>query len=194
MKKIFAALMASAIAVPAFAGSPSAPLTEPVIQPAAPAPAMPAARNWTGFYGGAQLGYGDVNSPNGSGAIGGVHLGYLHDFGGFAAGGELDLNAARLSLDSGGRLDELHRLKLRGGATFDNVFVYGVAGYGYASTDNTSGLGSDDGWLGGIGAEVALDNNWRVGGELLHHRLRDFNGSGENLSTTTAQVRTSFRF
>ncbi|WP_114964406.1 outer membrane protein [Alkalilacustris brevis] len=193
MKKLYVALLASAIAAPAFAGSPTAPLSEPVIQPAAPAP-VARARDWTGFYGGAQLGYGNVKSPNGSGAIGGVHLGYLHDFGGFAAGAELDLNAARLSLDQGGRLDELHRLKLRGGATFDNVFVYGVAGYAYASTDSTAALGSDNGWLGGIGAEVALDNNWRVGGEILHHRLRDFNGGTENLSTTTAQVRTSFRF
>ncbi len=185
-----AAGLATAMTGAAFAGSPAAPLAEPVI---APPPAAPVARNWTGFYGGARLGFGDLGRDvSGSGAIGGLHLGYLQDFGGFAAGVEAGFDLGDIDVDGTPfTADRVGRLGVRGGVTTGDIFAYGVAGGVRARVD---GLGTDNGWYGGLGIEYALDDNWRVGGEVLHHRFSNFANSGLGVSVNTLQARVSFRF
>ena len=192
-RKLLAIALSMAVAAPALAGSPTPPMEEPpVAAPPAATPPIPVSRDWTGAYVGGRLGFGDLGSGvSGSGAIGGLHAGYLYDFGGFAAGVEGSYDAARISVNLGGRLQEVGRLGLRAGPTFGDVFVYGAAG---AARAQVSTVGSDTGWYGGIGAEVAIDRNWSVGGELLHHRFRNFNGTGVNVDANTLQARVSFRF
>jgi len=120
MKKYlrYAALPAF-FAAPAFAGNLQEPVVEPVI--AAPVQVQPIS-DWTGFYLGAQAGYGDVSSigtgnqdlsnyfddiPVGAGfaqgfslspdgGLGGLHAGYLHDVGQLVIGGELDYDWSNL--------------------------------------------------------------------------------------------------
>ena len=94
MKHIAALAVGSALMAPlaAFAGGVSQPVPEPVV--AAPVVTVAPTTNWTGFYGGASLGYGDINTntniANGSGVIGGILGGYRYDFGNWVAGAEAD--------------------------------------------------------------------------------------------------------
>ena len=188
------ALGAGVAATPLAAGAPGAPMTEPVVSaPPSPAPAPRLTADWTGAYVGAGLGWGrSASGASGSGAIGGLHLGYLHDFGGFAAGVEGSYDAARIQTGLGGRIDQVGRLGVRAGATAGDLFVYGTAGATRARV--SGGIGSDSGWFGGIGAEYRLTPQWSVGGEILHHRFSDFNSSGVNVNANTVQARVSFRF
>lgn len=92
MRTILTMLAVTAMGTtPALAGSPVAPPQDPVI--AAPAPVISASPDWTGFYGGAQLGWGnvDTNIPGVSGddMIGGLTFGYDYDLGDWVVGGGL---------------------------------------------------------------------------------------------------------
>lgn len=189
---------ALALPMPALAGSIAQAPAEP--QVAAPAPMMTMARDWTGFYGGGQLGYVDLGSDvRGDGALGGLHLGYLQDFGnGFAAGVEGSYNWANgVSISSGGvstgtSLSQVARLGARAGVITNDFFIYGTAG---AARARVPALGNDTGPFGGVGVEYALTDNLRIGGEILYHDFgSNFAGSGLGASATSAQARVSFRF
>lgn len=191
-----AAVIGLAMGGGALAGSPAPAPADPVVAPP-PAVAPVMGRDWTGFYGGARLGWGNLGRDvDGDGAIGGLHLGYLQDFGGFALGVEGGYDAARISATAEdgsdvGRLNEVWRLGARAGVTTGDIFAYGVAG---AARARIGGVGSENGWYGGVGLEYAFDDNWRIGGEILHHRFSDFAGSGLGVSANTLQGRVSFRF
>lgn len=103
-----AAIPALLLAAPAFAGNLEEPVVEPVI--AQPVQVQPIS-DWTGFYLGAQAGYGKASSINADanslldlthdafslkpdGGLGGVHAGYLYDLGQWVVGGELDYDWA----------------------------------------------------------------------------------------------------
>jgi opacity protein-like surface antigen len=92
MRPVAALLLATTFAGPALAGGPTVVEPEPVI--AAPPAAVPASYDWSGFYAGAQIGYGDISTDpavlEGDGLLGGIHAGYRFDFGQFVAGAELD--------------------------------------------------------------------------------------------------------
>ena len=82
MKKLAIILTASALSAPAFAGGLSSPVVEPIVTPA-PAPVYMPSTDWSGFYAGGQVGYGDIDSNgaglDGHGWGGGVHAGYRWD-------------------------------------------------------------------------------------------------------------------
>jgi opacity protein-like surface antigen len=188
----FGVLMSGA----AFAGSPAAPAAEPVVASPAPVVVPSVARDWTGFYGGGRFGWGDLGrDASGDGVIGGLYLGYLYDFGGWALGVEGGYDAADIDVEAGGAtvgsLDEVWRLGVRGGVTTGDIFAYGTAGVARARVSN---IGSENGWYGGLGLEYALDDNWRLGGEVLYHRFDDFGPTAVNVSATTIQARLSYRF
>ena len=120
---------------PAFAGSASAPAPDPVVSAPAPAPApAPASPDWTGGYVGGQLGYGnvDTNAPgvDGDGAIGGLVMGYDYDFGQWVAGAGLDYDWADIGLGAGNpTVENVLRVKLRGGYKLGNGLLYGTGGW-----------------------------------------------------------------
>jgi outer membrane immunogenic protein len=193
----------------ASAGTLAAPVTEPVV--AAPAPVVAMRDPWTGPYVGAQLGWGelglrfrgepgfidpgaDVARLTRSGWLGGLHIGYLQGFGNWAAGIEGSYDHARIRLPGGARVSSVAALKLRAGPTFDNFFLYGTVGVSNIRLRGGGESSSDSGWLAGIGGEVRLDDNWRVGAEILQHRIRNFDSSGVRVRLTTAQLRVSYRF
>lgn len=197
MRSIAALLATVAFAGPALAGGPTVVEPEPVIT--APVEPVIASADWSGFYAGAQLGYADVDSNgaglDGNGWLGGVHAGYRWDFGQYVAGAELDYDSADIDLGgTGATLDDVARIKLMGGAEFGNSLLYATAGAAYAdATVGTASL-SDNGWFIGAGMDVAINDSWTVGGELLQHQFDDFDGSGVDLDATTLKAKVSLRF
>ena len=193
--------IATSLCAPAFAGGMSEPSPEPMVAPVIFAPVT---ANWTGFYAGAQLGYGDVSgdlpttplstSLDGNGAIGGLHAGYRYDFGQFVTGVELAYNTANIDLGTAGELDSVTQLKLMGGYDLGQTLVYATAGAAHAKTTIGGVDRSDNGWLIGVGMDYAINDAWTLGGELTHHRFDDFDGTGADVRANLLQVKLGYRF
>lgn len=186
--------LSAALALPLHAGSPEPAPAEPSIAPPATSMPAPQPRNWTGGYIGGQFGYGDLGrNLSGDGPIGGLHLGYLQDFGnGFAGGIQASYDWGDLGISGlPNRVRQVGRIGARGGAVVDDFFIYGTLG---AARARVPGIGSETGPYGGIGIEYALNDSWRLGGEVLYHRFSNFAGTGLGVSATTVQARASFRF
>ncbi len=195
MKFISSLVVATALSAPAFAGGMAEPVAEPMVAPVIMAPVS---ADWTGFYVGGQLGYGDVSSNvvgvDGNGAIGGVHAGYRYDFGQFVAGAELAYNGASIDLNPTSKLDSVTQLKVMGGYDLGSTLVYGTVGAAYAKA-NLGGVDrSDNGYLVGLGMDYAINDQWTVGAEFAHHRFNNFDATGTDIRANTAQVRVGFRF
>jgi len=181
----------------AFAGSLAEPIVEPVATPVFEPVAV--STDWTGFYGGLNLGYGDVDTNigvNGDDMTYGLHVGYDYDFGNnFVLGAELEYDKADIDLtDADGAVaadvDSVTRLKLRGGYDLGRTLVYATAGVAEVDTS----LGSENGEFFGVGVAYKVTESFTVGGEVLEHRFDDINGSGVDADATTFNVRGSFRF
>ena len=194
MKKAVSLIAASAMfAAPAFAGTieptPAEPVIAPAVEPVAVGP------DWTGFYGGAQLGYGDVDTnvagADGDGLVGGVTIGYDYDFGDVVLGGGLDYDMTDISLAPGTDVDSIWRAKVRGGLKVGNGLPYITAGYAQADVNT---LGSDDGYFVGAGYEHMVSDQFSVGGEVLYHEFDNYNNTLVDVEATTVQVRGTFRF
>ncbi|WP_233557413.1 outer membrane protein [Rhodophyticola porphyridii] len=201
-RHIFALPMAFVVAAgtgPALAGNlDPAPMEQPVVV-AQPAPVF-AGNDWTGFYLGGQLGYGDVGTGgaanvDGDGGFAGIHGGYMWDFGNTVIGAEIDYDFSEMELDAGaGTIDEVGRLKLRAGWDAGNTLIYGTVGAANAAA-NIGGVDYDDtGWLAGAGLAYDLGNSWLVGGEILYHEFEDFDSTGIDVDVTTISARVSYRF
>lgn len=151
------------------------------------------AGDWTGGYGGIQLGYADVstNVPgvNGNGAIYGLTAGYDYDMGNWVIGAGIDYDWTDVSLGAVS-VDNVGRLKLRAGYDTGPGLAYGVLGAARVYTS----AGDDSGWLVGVGYEHMITNNVSLGGEVLYHQFNNFLGSTTDIEATTLQVRTTFRF
>lgn len=202
MKTLLAAssILLATVSTAALAGSVGDTVVEAPVTYTAPAPAP--SLDWTGFYGGVQLGYGDVNTDNivggdGDGAIGGIHGAYLYDYGDYVIGGEVDINAADIEFGPGGTgdIDSLTRLKLKAGYDFGNTLVYGILGAAYADTSIGGGDFSDTGFVVGAGVDYMFTPQWVVGGEVLYHDFGDdFDGTGVEVDATTVQMKVSYKF
>lgn len=190
---LIAALSASALAAPAFAGSAAPAAMETMIE--APAPvAIAAGRDWTGGYAGLQLGYADVSTNlagvGGDDVIGGFTAGYDFDLGNYVLGVGLDADIADLAVSPGLTLERVYRLKVRGGYDLGNGLIYATAGGVGADVD---GLGYDTGYFVGAGYEHMLTDNISLGGEVLYHEFDNFQSTAD-IEATTFQVRANYRF
>ncbi|MCF6443517.1 outer membrane protein [Nereida sp. MMG025] len=193
-RAIIGALALTAMVGGAQAGSIDAPIEDTPIQPA-PVP-VAASGDWSGFYGGLQLGYGDVGTSgaadlDGDGLVGGLSLGYDLDLGNWVVGGGLDFDVTDIDIGGATDLDSVLRLKLRGGYDLGESLIYGTGGWAQA---DTSDIGSDDGYFIGAGYEQFITDTITVGGEVLYHDFDDFDGSGIDVRATTAQVKLNYRF
>ncbi|MCU0827338.1 MAG: porin family protein [Tabrizicola sp.] len=178
----------------AAAGGPVAVPDDPPVTPATVAPSS----DWTGFYAGANLGFGDVNDGTNSfdRDFYGIQAGYLHDFGSVVAGAELaysagDFNAGGLNLDL-----ESTRLKLIGGYDAGRVLPYLFVGVGDATISAGALSNSDSTTLYGLGAKLAVGATGRhvIGLEYLSERKDNFGGSGDDLDNREFALRYDFRF
>ncbi len=169
----------------------------PIVQPYAAA--APVVHNWTGFYLGANVGYGwgdaDLtfggvgSSGDYDGFIGGLQAGYNHQFaGGIVVGLEADiqLSGVDYSRDFGGvvigsELNYFGTARARLGYAFDRFLPYITGGVAFGQNEaDFSFLGitvSDDnthfGWTIGAGLEVAVTQNVSIKGEYLYVDFED---------------------
>ncbi|EPX78947.1 outer membrane protein [Litoreibacter arenae] len=190
-----AGLAATSLAGAAFAGNlDDAPVERPVYAPV-PAPANTGG-DWTGFYAGAQLGYGDADSSvpalNGNDSLYGIHAGYDYDFGRFVLGGELDYDKADIDLGGGAAsIDSVARAKIRAGYDMGRTLLYATGGAARADTS----VGDESGPFLGLGAAYKVTESFTVGGEFLTHQFDDVGSvAGNDIDANTFTLRGSFRF
>lgn len=158
-------------------------------------PVLAQSADWSGAYIGAELGYADIdsNAPglDGDGGIAGIIAGYDWDLGDWVVGLGADYDFADISLGTTADLEEIWRIKFRGGYKIGQGLAYGTAGYANADTDT---LGDEDGYFIGAGYEHRLAPNFSLGGEVLYHEFDNFNATPTDIDATTVQVRGTFRF
>ena len=188
-----------AIAGAAKAGGLNEPVA--VVAPApvtvAPAPVATGA-NWTGFYAGANLGYGQLDADgfdeDTEGATYGLHAGYLYDLGSLVVGAEVEYDATDITDEATGiDLDSVARLKGRVGYDAGAFLPYLTAGVAQATTSGALEA-EDNGYFAGLGVDYQVTQNIRVGAEVLQHQFEDFDGTGTDIDATTASVRVGFTF
>lgn len=154
--------------------------------------------DWTGFYAGAQLGYGRVDTPlfdsEARDLIYGLHAGYNYDLGNFVVGGEIDYDWTQIG-DSGSGIDlnNVARLKARAGLDMGQYMPYVTLGAAQAWTGGAVSV-DDRGIFGGVGVDYRLSDMLSVGGEILQHQFEDFNDSGADIDATTLSARVSYSF
>ncbi|MBN9445031.1 MAG: outer membrane protein [Bosea sp. (in: a-proteobacteria)] len=203
---IIAAGAASAADLPSRKGPVAAPVY------------IPPVFTWTGFYVGANAGYGWGNvNANGfanvgdlDGFVGGGQIGYNYQMGQFVLGLEADLQGADLS--SGNNLglvrvktDYFGTVRARVGFAIDRFMPYVTGGWAYgnvktsipalAFSNDSSHTG---GWTVGGGIEYAITNNLIAGVEYLYVDLGEKNilGAGTKVGTdfSVVRARLSYKF
>lgn len=196
MKKyLIASSILAATTGAALAGGYAAPVAEPA--PMAPAPVIAPAGDWTGFYVGAQLGYGNADEGvNDTGAVGGVHAGYLYDMGRWVAGGELAYSGADINdTPRNGKIDSFTDLKLIAGMPQGQYLVYGGLGASHIKGDLAGGIGASDTVpMAAVGVKYLVRPNMTVGAEFDYRHGNDFDNSGQDLNLSTLSLTTSFKF
>lgn len=186
---ILAAGAASAADLPSRKGPVVAPVYVPVF-------------TWTGFYVGANAGYGWGNvNANGftltntgdlDGFVGGGQVGYNYQIGQFVVGLEADFQGADMSAGSNlfgasVKTEYFGTVRARAGVAFDRFLPYITGGWAYGNVKTSipgiafsSDRSHTGGWALGAGLEYAFTNNIVAGVEYLYVDL------GEKSITTLA--------
>lgn len=190
-----------------------------IVQQPAPT-AFTSAYDWSGFYAGANLGYGWAEIEQGgfafddiNGVFGGVQAGYNYDFGGFVLGveGDVQLSDIKYSEDLGGGvtgelgIDFFGTVRARAGLAVDRFMPYVTGGVAWArgSISVSGGGGSVEftdnylGWTVGGGLEYAVTDNVTVKGEYLYTDFgaADFDtGVDVNLTSHVVRAGVNFKF
>jgi outer membrane immunogenic protein len=170
---------------------------------------QPLANSWVGPYIGGNLGYGWGNATNSAtrpdGVLGGLQAGYNWQSGALVFGveGDLQLSAADATF-AGWKFSNPWFGTARGrvGFAFNNVLLYGTGGLAFGSIKaETFGLSESHttaGWTVGVGAEVALTQNWSAKIEYLYVDLSDktftLTGLPHGYDFSTVRVGVNYRF
>ena len=171
---------------------------------------------WSGFYIGANIGggAGTVSSKDASdtigagGAIGGVHGGYNWQRGNFVFGAEADFDVSGMrgsktytDGEVAAHFRNLGSIRGRLGYSFNNLLVYGTAGYGWTNVNLTAAnafakgsvSNTDGGFVYGGGLEYKLSRNLSVRGEALRFdasgQWPTSNGPSATLNTPATEFR-----
>ncbi|WP_425098315.1 outer membrane protein [Tropicibacter sp. S64] len=176
----------------AMAGSLEDPVVEPVATtPVAVAPVMPSG-DWTGPYAGLSFGKLDMEAGGvqDDGTVYGLFGGYDYDFGQFVAGAELEYQATD-DFDLGGvDVNDVWRLKARGGYDAGPALLYATAGYAWADT----GIGDAEGAVYGVGMDYKVTERFTVGAEYLRHDFNDIGSTNVDAEADTLSLRGALRF
>ena len=204
---ILAAGAASAADLPSRKGPIAAPIYVPVF-------------TWTGFYVGANAGYGWGNTSTNNlgqvgdldGFIGGGQVGYNYQIGQFVLGAEADFQGADLS--SGGNIfgtsvktEYFGTVRARLGWAIDRWMPYVTGGWAYGNVKTSIpsiGFSSDrthtGGYAIGAGLEYAFTNNLVAGVEYLYVDLGEKNiinnigTSKVGADSSVVRARLSYKF
>ncbi|MCP1198898.1 outer membrane protein [Notoacmeibacter sp. MSK16QG-6] len=194
MKILLATTAIALMATPAMAAD--------VIDYSAPTPApsydvAPERFGWDGGYAGAQLGYGFAEADPGddpSGIVGGLHAGYLMQYGSFVVGPEIDVDASGIDGEDL-EIDAIARAKLKAGVAIDRFLVSGTVGYAYAwGESDTDGDVSDGALEVGAGLDFAATDNIVVGSDYMYHNFGEFDDTNSDLDLHTVRARVSYKF
>ncbi|MFA6967781.1 outer membrane beta-barrel protein [Bosea sp. (in: a-proteobacteria)] len=198
---------ASAADLPSRKGPVVAPIHAPIF-------------TWTGFYVGANAGYGFGNVNAGTvfggrtvsigdldGFVGGGQVGYNYQVGQIVLGAEADFQGADLSTGSNAfgdsvRTEYFGTVRARVGFAVDRFLPYITGGWAYGNVKTTiGGLGSTDkthtgGYAIGGGLEYAFTNNWTAKVEYLYVDLGEKNvlNSGVKVGTDFSVVRAGLNY
>ncbi|TGN57496.1 porin family protein [Paracoccus liaowanqingii] len=223
MKKIVSTAVLSLIAMPAFAGGLTVLQPEPSAAYGAAASSAPLARNWSGFYAGAQIGYGTLGAsvdlenipgvdwaPKASLTDGdfayGLHAGYNAQRGRFVYGAEFAVSSGNSRLggsyegvEGGAEMDRTSRIVGRVGYDLGDALVYATSGLARAKV-STFGLAGDesytfDGYVLGVGIDFRVTDNVLLGAEYVHEQFTDFRDAyGFDGKFSTASLKLSYQF
>jgi opacity protein-like surface antigen len=164
---------------------------------------------WSGVYGGVDLGIASVDlsvpgggatTNEGSGLMFGLNGGYRRDFGqivlGAAAGvsfGNFDTEPVTGPTASDPSFGSLATVGLEVGYDLGEFLLYGELGHTWATRSDAGGTRRFEGGLQyGIGADYMLTDQIMVGGGLTRTDLDDFGGS--DATVTTFGARAALRF
>ena len=198
MKLVFATVAASLVAGTALAGGYTAPVAnpEPIVVAAV---VVEDTSDWTGFYAGAQYGAGsfelsdDTTSVDEDTKAYGLHGGYLHDFGQFVLGGELDYN--KLDIDNVDDKGDLTRLRARAGYDMGRFMPYVTLGVAKLSMDGEGYDISETDVTYGIGGDFKVTDAFTVGAEYTKQDFSDVDDvDGLDLDTDSVQLRAAYHF
>ncbi|PVE26414.1 porin family protein [Microvirga sp. KLBC 81] len=194
----FALLAATAALTIAASGAQAADLPSRY-SPASAYNAIPTF-TWSGFYAGANLGYGRstgvsqyydpaFNVTGGgrkSGFIGGIQGGYNYQLGMFVVGAETDLQYAAVG-DKGATYRGTYypgdsdgyfgTVRARAGLAFDRALVFGTLGFAYGEIGGNKAL---DGALG-YRRDDNMSGGWTMGGGLEYAVTDNFTAKVEGL-------------
>jgi outer membrane immunogenic protein len=174
----------------------------------APAPMIAAvpAFSWTGFYVGANAGYGwntdsSVSIPglgpvdlDGDGFVGGAQVGYNYQIGSFVVGLEADIQRAGFDnvrevafpdpltgtvVRINDNLDWFGTVRARAGVAFDRVLVYATAGLSYS--------GGEDDTFGTLAADDDLSIGWVLGAGVEYAVTNNLTAGIEGLWVNTGR-------
>ena len=167
-------------------------------RPYTKAPAAIAINNWTGFYIGAMGGYAQENSSgigNLSGGFAGGTVGYNWQTGKLVLGVEADAAWSDVGASIGfpglatasDKIRDMGTVRGRIGYAFDQVLIYGTAGYAWADNRMTATVLNvslsdshfHSGWTAGAGVEFMVAPKWSVKAEYLYRSFESqnyFNG------------------
>lgn len=197
MKLILSTVAASVLATTAFAGGYTTP-----VEPVAPVVVEPVVAvdpsDWTGFYAGAQYGTGSFELNDTAGLDSdqdayGLHAGYLHDFGQFVLGGELDYN--KLDIDDVDDKGDLTRLRARAGYDMGRFMPYVTLGVAKLSADTGTYDISETDVTYGIGGDFKVTDAVTIGAEYSKQDFSDVDDiDGLDLDTDLVQLRAAYHF
>lgn len=170
---------------------------------------QPITNSWMGPYLGGNLGYGwgDVtnNGARPSGVLGGIQAGYNWQSGALVYGveGDLQLNSADDTFAAWKFSNPwFGTARGRVGFTFNNILLYGTGGLAFGTVKAESFGFSEShtsfGWTAGVGAEVALTQNWSAKIEYLYVDLSgntfSLTGLPQGYQFNTLRVGVNYRF
>lgn len=181
--------------------------TAPVVESEPAVAVVPATADWTGFYGGVQLGGAELSlqEPGLDAHLGlegrhyGLHVGYLRDYGQFVAGGELSydkLDDFDVGFGGPGDFDgNVIRAKLLAGYDSGKFLPYAAVSFARMELES-GGISLDDTGFGfGVGAKFLATPRVMLGVEWMTNEFTfDAGPESFDIDLGTVSLSASYRF